>query len=76
MKMKQHINVGDHVAFCAQFLRDTGQITGKVPFARGVVMSIIDGWLAVVFWQESLRGTGTVHVDNLAVVGTPAMSIN
>ena len=74
--MSKPIEIGDRVAYSARFLRDTVQHTGNVPFARGVVVSILDGWLAVIFWQEALRGTGRVNVGNLARVGSPEMSIN
>ena len=34
------IKVGDTVAYSAAFLRSTGQQTGDIPFARGVVTAL------------------------------------
>lgn len=74
--MARKIEEGDEVAYSGEFLKSTGQHTGNIPAARGVVMSIVDGWLAVIFWQKAMRGTTSVNVANLARVGSPAMSVN
>ena len=47
------INVGDRVSYKASFLRSTGQFTGDLPHARGVVTEIKplgDNALAVIDW--------------------------
>ena len=49
------ISVGDRVAYKASFLRSTGQTTGDVPFARGVVESVKDyGGMSIanVNWND------------------------
>ncbi len=47
------ISVGDRVAYKASFLRSTGQYTGDIPHARGVVTEIKplgDNALATIDW--------------------------
>jgi len=45
------INQGDFVCYSAQFLRNTGQLTGDVPAMTGVVEEIRRGVLATVAWD-------------------------
>ena len=40
--MSSNIEKGDCVMFSRAFLRNTGQFTGPVPFAKGIVSDIID----------------------------------
>lgn len=35
------MDVGDRVAFKRSFLRNTGQMTGDVPFARGTITKLV-----------------------------------
>lgn len=51
----QPIKVGDRVAYSAVWLRSTGNFTGDMPFARGVVTELIplgQTTLAVVDWAN------------------------
>lgn len=36
----QKLSVGDHVAYSAAFCRSIGELTGDIPFARGIVRSV------------------------------------
>ena len=45
------INKGDLVGYSAQFLRNTGQLTGDVPSMTGVVKEIRRGVMADVVWD-------------------------
>jgi hypothetical protein len=65
-----NIQVGDRVAYKASFLRDTGQYTGSVPFARGVVESIKDlGSLKIaqIDWGDP-EIPSKVNIKNLSKV--------
>ncbi len=49
------IQVGDRVAYKASFLRSTGQYTGDIPHARGIVTDIKpfgDNALATIDWKN------------------------
>lgn len=64
------INVGDKVAYSTQFLKSTGEHTGPIPFARGVVKDIrkIGGVsLATVEW-DTPEAPEKVNVFNLVRV--------
>ena len=64
------INVGDKVAYSATFLKSTGQHTGPIPFARGVVADIKNHGgveLATVNW-DTPEAPEKVHVKNLVKV--------
>ena len=68
------IKIGDHVGYSQAFLRSTGQYTGPVPFARGIVVGIQKFGhteIALVDWTNPLV-PGKVNVKNLARVGTIA----
>lgn len=41
-RVKPEIEVGDRVTYSREFLRNTGQFTGDIPFACGTVESIAD----------------------------------
>lgn len=65
------IEVGNRVALSAAWLRSTGQMTGDIGFARGVVTRIIklgETSLAEVVWENG-RFPKRVNVNNLAIVG-------
>lgn len=75
-KAKQ-FTAGDRVAFSAAFLRSTGQLTGRVPFLRGTVVSLDDlggRVLALTQWDDGTESRA--NVNNLARVGSPAMNAN
>lgn len=64
---------GDRVRYSAQFLRNTGQLTGEVPFARGTVVGTLEGpgyVLVRVTWDAPLldRLTWRVLSTNLEKV--------
>lgn len=49
------IAIGDRVAYSKAFLQSTGQLTGSIPHARGVVTAIKDYGgmvLATVDWKN------------------------
>ena len=63
------VNPGDRVAFSRDFLRSTGQFTGRAPFVQGVVDSVetLPGLsLALVTWNDGERGR--VNVKNLVLL--------
>lgn len=71
------LTVGDKVAYSAAWLRSTGQQTGDVPFARGVIkgfQSIGSTTIAVVDWDRDMPPK--VNVKNLARVGGARFSAN
>lgn len=74
------IKIGDRVAYSAEFLRDTGQITGPVPTMRGTVTAEVTDdphWrLLLVAWDRPANRKSHVLDANLARVGSAAMSIN
>jgi hypothetical protein len=68
------ISVGDKVAYSREFLRSTGEHTGPIPFARGVVTGIkkYSGGFAIatVDWDtdaapESVNLGNLVKVDRM-----------
>lgn len=64
------IKEGDKVAYKASFLRSTGQYTGDIPHARGVVESIKDYGgiqLAIINWGDP-EIPSKVNVKNLSKV--------
>ena len=63
MKIKN----GDHVCYAREWLRNTGQYTGDVPFMRGVVTEIRNGYMATVEWD--IGETYPVHCANLWPAG-------
>lgn len=56
MKTKKNkISIGDKVCYSRQFCRSTGQMTGDIPFARGIVTNLIplgDNFLAEIDWSN------------------------
>jgi hypothetical protein len=65
------LDYGTRVAFSRQFLRDTAQYTGRVPFARGTVKaceSFGSGFLAYVHWDDG--HAGKVLTSNLVRIMT------
>lgn len=82
MASKCKINVGDRVAYSANFLRSIGCFTGDMPRLRGIVTELkqlggADGvWLARIDWETKCDGEewpARVAVPNLAKCGTRAM---
>lgn len=68
----KRIAVGDQVALTAAFLRNTGQQTGDVPHAKGMVTAIVplgETTLAEVEWNTPDM-PARVHVANLCRVGS------
>lgn len=69
------VRVGDQVRYSREWLRNTGHLTGPVPFMRGTVTAIdstifkAGGGLATVQWESG--DTLQVLVANLAKVGAP-----
>lgn len=66
----QKINVGDRVAYCAAFLRSTGQYAGDVPHAKGEVKALVplgETTLAEIEWDHPDLPT-RVNVANLCLV--------
>ena len=65
------IKVGSRVCFSRTFLRNTGQFTGRVPFAVGSVEALEDlgGDLVIAFirWDDGVEGR--VNVKNLILSG-------
>ena len=61
---------GDKVKYSRDFLRSTGQITGDVPFAKGVVMDVAPmGDRQLVTIDFDLIGRMRVLNSNLVMVG-------
>lgn len=56
---------GDRVCFSRTFLRNTGQITGRVPFLTGHIVSLEDlgGDLVIasIHWDDDFYGRVNVH---------------
>jgi hypothetical protein len=83
MTRKPNIQIGDRVAYSANWLRSTGMYVGELGFWRGTVTNMQthgskDFVLATVTWD---KGKGPdepslILAANLAKVGTPAMSAN
>ena len=71
------LQIGDKVAYSAAYLQSTGQYTGDVPFARGVVTGFeklgFTMRVARVAW-DCEDCAGRVIETNLAKVGSRAMS--
>jgi hypothetical protein len=78
MALKNVIEAGTRVGYSANFLRSTGQLTGEVPFLRGVVAKveeIVPGCtLCLIHWDTG--ALTRVNIKNLAKVGSAAMSAN
>lgn len=71
-----NIQVGDRVAYKASFLRNTGQVTGNLPLARGIVTELKpfgDNTLAVIDWDR-LGVPEKVLVSNLSKVTTRGLA--
>lgn len=75
--MKKPIGVGDRVAYSAQFLRSTCQMTGTAGELRGEVIEIVEHTprfaLATVKW-DGIIDLAHINVANLARVGSAGMS--
>ena len=69
--MSKNINIGDKVCYSANYLRSTGQYTGDIPFARGIVTELKsygdDFIIATIDWEDD-RIPVTVNVENLSRV--------
>jgi hypothetical protein len=66
------IQVGDKVCYSKRFLQSTGQYTGDIPFARGVVQELIpfgETMLAVIDWGDP-NIPKRVNIANLTRVTT------
>lgn len=69
-------SVKDKVKYSRDWLRSTGQVTGPVPFARGVVTDVKDlredAQMVTVQWDDK-SGLGEMRVlnCNLHLIGTP-----
>lgn len=67
----QPIQVGDKVGYSKTFLQSTGQYTGDVPFARGIVTALeilgAEIVLATIDWNTP-ELPSKVHVKNLSTV--------
>jgi hypothetical protein len=64
------IQVGDRVCYSQRFLQSTGQYTGDVPFARGVVTALVplgSTTLAEIDWKND-ELPARVSVANLSRV--------
>jgi hypothetical protein len=65
--------IGDKVAYSVQFLKSTGQTTGNVPFARGIIKSFkrMGGIhsFCIIEWNDPDIPT-LVNPFNLAIVGS------
>lgn len=61
------LKIGDRVCFSRAFLRNTGQITGRVPFLTGHIVSLEDLGdnlvIASIHWDDDFYGR--VNVKNL-----------
>lgn len=59
--------LGDRVAYSRVFLRDTGQITGWAPFARGEVTEIVfrEPQFVRINWDSPDGHTSSVRSSNL-----------
>lgn len=71
VKRTQSIHVGDTVVYRREFLRNTGQYTGKIPFARGKVTALItlskETTLAEIDWGDP-DIPNRVNVANLTTI--------
>lgn len=67
--MAAELKVGDVVKYKRDFLRNTGQITGDVPFARGRIESITklgETQIATIYWNDQTADIPPkVNVANL-----------
>jgi hypothetical protein len=72
------IAIGDHVAYSATWLHSTGQFTGDLPHARGVVTELKvlspDVTLATVDWGGNPEIPTRINVKNLARIGERGIS--
>ena len=68
--MAATFEVGAKVRYSAKFLRSTGQYTGDIPFARGVITALRpmgDATIATVDFKASLGRDMNVLTANLEV---------
>ena len=69
--MKTKFEIGDKVAYSVQFLQSTGQYTGEIPAARGVITGLKNlgsTTLAEIDWGND-NIPPRVNTTNLAKVG-------
>lgn len=70
--MNKNIKIGDRVKYSHEWLKSVGELTGDIPFARGVVESVEDFGdsftLAVIDWGND-EIPPRVNVKNLVKVG-------
>ena len=68
-----NLSIGDRVAYSAEWLRSTGQITGDIGHAKGVITKLAnlskETVLAHIKWENNAEFPGRVNVKNLARVG-------
>jgi hypothetical protein len=82
MAKKPNIQIGDKVAYSANWLRSTGQVATSYDIGgwRGSVTELQtfgkDFTLATVTWHKGPDEPSRVNIVNLAKVGTAAMSAN
>lgn len=70
----QPVKVGDKIAYTAAFLRGTGQYTGDVPQAKGIVLALVplgETVLAEIAW-DTPDLPRRVHVANICRVNSIA----
>lgn len=66
------MKIGDRVKYSRDFLRSTGQFTGPIPFARGIIqeISLVGNTLklATVVWDNDILEEipKRVNIKNLA----------
>ena len=63
----REIKVGDRVCYSRRFLQSTGQFTGNIPHARGVVTALVElggTTLAEIDWSDD-ETPARVNVANL-----------
>lgn len=68
--MSKAIDIGTRVAFSRAFCRNTGQITGWTPFARGIVIALDNPprgcpAVATVAWDNHDSESMRILVTNL-----------
>ena len=65
------MKIGDRVQFSQKFLRNTGQFTGDVPFAKGIVTEIEkfgQGFTLVTVDWDVLDSPAKVNMKNLEIL--------
>lgn len=74
--MKTNLSVGNRVRYSREFCRNTGQMTGWTPFAKGTIVELKklgESTLACIQWDKpevSDKPIGKVLDKNLSVIGT------